>query len=89
MPSSTMPVSPTATGREFDITKNSILYMRMSSGGGYGDPLDREPERVLTDVEEGLVSRQEAREIYGVMVDGDEPALDRSATQKLRLDGHH
>ena len=52
---------------EFDIAKNSVLYVRMSSGGGYGDPLDREPERVVNDVEDGFVSRDEAREIYGVV----------------------
>src|SRR5262245_43729473 len=56
---------------EFDIAKNDVLYMRMSSGGGYGDPLDREPERVLTDIENGIVSHQAAREIYGVVVAGE------------------
>ncbi|MBM4262781.1 MAG: hydantoinase B/oxoprolinase family protein [Deltaproteobacteria bacterium] len=69
---------------EFDIAKNSILYMRMSSGGGYGDPLDREPERVLRDVENGLVSRQEAREVYGVVIDGMEPVLNLASTEGTR-----
>ena len=68
---------------EFDIGKNDVLYMRMSSGGGYGDPLEREPERVLSDVEAGIVSREEAQEIYGVVIDGAAP--DIAATQKLRL----
>jgi len=68
---------------EFDIGKNDVLYMRMSSGGGYGDPLDREPERVLTDVENGIVSQQEAREIYGVVVAGE--ALDAAGTEDLRV----
>ena len=67
---------------EFDIGKNDVLYMRMSSGGGYGDPLDREPERVLIDIENGIVSLQEAREIYGVVVARE--ALDAAATGELR-----
>ena len=67
---------------EFDIGKNDVLYMRMSSGGGYGDPLDREPERVVTDIENGIVSQQEAREIYGVVVARE--ALDAAATRELR-----
>jgi N-methylhydantoinase B len=71
---------------EFDIGKNDVLYMRMSSGGGYGDPLEREPERVLNDVEAGIVSSQEAREIYGVVIYGTMPALDIAATQRLRAD---
>jgi hypothetical protein len=41
---------------------------------------------VLNDVEAGIVSPQEAREIYGVVVDGTSPALDIAATQKLRVD---
>jgi N-methylhydantoinase B len=69
---------------EFDIGKNDVLYMRMSSGGGYGDPLEREPERVLNDVEDGIVSRQEAREIYGVVLEEEDPVLDLAATDELR-----
>ena len=71
---------------EFHIGNNDILYMRSSSGGGYGDPLEREPQGVLRDVEDGIVSRQEARDIYGVVIDGDEPALNLAATEKLRAD---
>jgi N-methylhydantoinase B len=71
---------------EFHIGNNDILYMRSSSGGGYGDPLEREPQRVLRDVEDGIISRQEARDIYGVAIDGDEPALNLAATEKLRDD---
>jgi N-methylhydantoinase B len=70
---------------EFDLGKNDVLYMRMSSGGGYGDPLEREPERVLLDVENGIVSRAEAKEIYGVVLEGDEIMLDLAATDKLRM----
>jgi len=70
---------------EFDIGKNDVLYMRMSSGGGYGDPLEREPERVLNDVEDGIVSREEAKEIYGVVIEGHEAMLDPAATDKLRM----
>ena len=69
---------------EFDIGKNDVLYMRMSSGGGYGDPLEREPERVLNDVEDAIVSREEAKEIYGVVIAVNDPMLDPAATDKLR-----
>ena len=71
---------------EFDLGRNDVLYMRMASGGGYGDPLEREPQRVLRDVEDGIVSRQEARDIYGVAIDGDDPALNLAATERLRAD---
>jgi N-methylhydantoinase B len=71
---------------EFDLGRNDILYMRMASGGGYGDPLEREPQQVLRDVDEGVVSREEARAIYGVEIDGNEPRLNQTATDKLRSD---
>lgn len=70
---------------EFDIGKNDVLYMRMSSGGGYGDPLEREPERVLNDIEDGIVSRAEAGEIYGVVLERDDLVLDLAATDELRV----
>lgn len=69
---------------EFDIGKNEVLYMRMSSGGGYGDPLEREPERVLNDVENGIVSIEEAREIYGVVLVRNDLVLDLAATERER-----
>jgi N-methylhydantoinase B len=44
-------------------------YLAMSQGGGgYGDPLDRDPLLVLEDVRDGLVSIQAARDDYGVMI---------------------
>jgi len=69
---------------EFDIGKNEVLYMRMSSGGGYGDPLEREPERVLNDVGNGIVSIAEAREIYGVVLATNDLVLDLPATERER-----
>ena len=48
-----------------------------SGGGGYGDPLDRDPELVRADVLEGWVSERAAAEIYGVVFEGrrDEESL--------------
>jgi N-methylhydantoinase A/oxoprolinase/acetone carboxylase beta subunit/N-methylhydantoinase B/oxoprolinase/acetone carboxylase alpha subunit len=40
-----------------------------SGGGGYGDPLRRDPELVLRDVRQGLCSEDAARTIYGVVLD--------------------
>lgn len=58
------------------------------SGGGYGDPFEREPERVLDDVLEGYVSLGHARDVYGVAfsgaVDDETLAVDTHATQALR-----
>lgn len=57
-------------------------------GGGYGDPLSRDPERVRHDVAEGYVSRAAARIVYGVELSGsteDGPlVVDVPATDRLR-----
>lgn len=61
-----------------------------ASGGGWGDPRTREPERVLRDVRDGYVSIEGAREHYGVVITGDpewDPeglVLDEAATARLR-----
>ena len=46
------------------------------SGGGYGDPLERDPAKVLHDVVLGFVSRSSAESIYGVVIAGGEATGD-------------
>ncbi|MDO8671075.1 MAG: hydantoinase B/oxoprolinase family protein [Dehalococcoidia bacterium] len=53
-------------------------------GGGLGDPLDREPARVLEDVADELVSLEAAAAIYGVNIDVATMRLDVERTSKLR-----
>jgi N-methylhydantoinase B len=61
-----------------------------NGGGGWGDVLARDPERVLADVRNGYASLEHAREAYGVVINGDpdrDPeglVLDRDATRALR-----
>ena len=66
----------------------SRLHAIDNGGGGYGDPLEREPERVLDDVNERYVSRAEAAALYGVAIVGSEAddslAVDAAATEALR-----
>jgi len=61
---------------------------RDSAGGGYGDPLEREVERVLVDVFEGWETREKARDVYGVVFTGDIEddtlAVDMAATEARR-----
>ena len=61
-----------------------VHEFRLSAGGGYGDPLLREPERVQEDIELGYVSREAAADIYGVMID-DNGKVARSQTDARRL----
>src|SRR5215218_3238197 len=52
-------------------------------GGGFGDPLDREPDRVATDVARRVVSRRAASLLYGVELD-ESGAVDADATAATR-----
>ena len=65
------------------IPRGDHLVLEMPGGGGLGDPLDRDPERVAEDVRNGLVSVEHARGDYGVVIGAGE-ALDREGTQSER-----
>jgi N-methylhydantoinase B/oxoprolinase/acetone carboxylase alpha subunit len=55
-----------------------------ASGGGYGDPFEREVALVLEDVTLGLVSVERAKNVYGVVIDKDTLTVDEAATKALR-----
>lgn len=57
--------------------------MKMASGA-CGDPLERDPQLVLEDVIDGLVSEQAAQEVYGVVLDEKKEAADLMQTKSLR-----
>lgn len=59
-----------------------VLHIHSPGGGGRGSPLEREPERVLLDVQRGYVSAAAAERDYGVVIrDG---RVDETATAALR-----
>src|SRR2546425_6597195 len=67
----------------------AIAY-HYGGGGGWGDPLDRDPARVLDDVLDEYVSPRSARDDYGVVLTGSleglDLALDAEATMRLRAE---
>jgi N-methylhydantoinase B len=67
----------------FKLQKGDIVRMESSGGGGYGDPLKRDPERVARDVFLGYVSTADAQTRYGVVFDAD-GAVDGSTTAEQR-----
>lgn len=73
------------------LARGDLHVCRVPGGGGYGDPLLREPERVLSDVVSGRVTASVARDVYGVVLagetvdDGKTVAL-RDALRRERLD---
>ncbi|MBI4967799.1 MAG: hydantoinase B/oxoprolinase family protein [Rhodospirillales bacterium] len=66
------------------VEEGDILVKHSSGGGGAGDPGERDPQLVMEDVENELVSLETARAVYKVALDPVTLAIDRAATQALR-----
>jgi N-methylhydantoinase B len=75
--------------------RGTRIVTRTGGGGGYGDPFARSASEVLEDVRCGLVSREKARELYGVRIDaemkvveakGDGGALAKDRSNDVRGD---
>ncbi|MEN0075505.1 MAG: hydantoinase B/oxoprolinase family protein [Paracraurococcus sp.] len=65
------------------LKRDDIFRLEVPGGGGWGDPLARDPELVLRDARNGLVSPEAARRDYGVVVTPDW-RVDAAATAALR-----
>ena len=78
------PVAPKA----FDVAQKpgDVFVLSWAGAGGYGDPLERDPARVLLDIERGNVSPGWAREVYGVVLDDKNSHLPDSLPGSLHID---
>jgi N-methylhydantoinase B len=65
--------------------KGDVFSHRLPSGGGYGDPLERDPGAVAEDWLDDYCSTATARDVYGVILT-DEGAVDLPATQARRAE---
>jgi N-methylhydantoinase B len=74
---------PADPARALEPAGTSVMVCT-AGGGGWGDPLERDPERVLLDVVEGLVSLVSAHNDYGVVIHPMRMTVDEKATRLLR-----
>jgi N-methylhydantoinase B len=63
---------------------DEVVSFQTGGGGGYGSPLERDPQLVLQDVLNGYVSLAAAQAEYGVVLDGQAMKVDIEATKRLR-----
>jgi N-methylhydantoinase B len=68
----------------FEQKPADVYAVIWSAAGGFGDPMERNPEAVFDDWENAAVTSASARDIYGVVVDAKNGRLDLPATQELR-----
>jgi N-methylhydantoinase B len=68
------------------IHPGEVASLETPGGGGLGDPFQRDPQRVLSDVRNGYVTRQKAREVYHVAIEpvADDFAINEAETRDLR-----
>ena len=74
-------------GNPFGLTRmnpGDVIVIDVAGGGGFGDPLERDPDMVQEDVIQGCVSLEKAREDYGVVIDASTMKVDPAATEELR-----
>jgi N-methylhydantoinase B len=72
-------------GARIPVSVGASAIVRTGGGGGWGDPLERDVGKVVEDVREDMISREAARDLYGVVLD-DDLRLDLVATKALRLE---
>ncbi|MEO8006415.1 MAG: hydantoinase B/oxoprolinase family protein [Betaproteobacteria bacterium] len=68
------------------ITNGDVIRHETAGAGGHGDPLRRNPQRVLTDVVDGKESLEHAFAAYGVVIDPESFFVDESATAAARAE---
>ena len=68
------------------IHKGDVFRHVLAGGGGWGDPLERDPQAVLRDVRNEFLSAARAKADYGVIVDTAAWRVDEAATKKLRAE---
>ena len=81
------------SGAENEFPNGKVLMRRLASGesfevmsgggGGYGSPLERDPQAVLSDVLEGYIAQDDVERVYGVIMDANGD-VDPAATEKRR-----
>jgi len=67
------------------VEQGDTIIIRTPGAGGYGPPLERDPELVLQDVINGLVSAEAAENEYGVIIDSKALQINMEATLELRM----
>jgi len=66
------------------LNSGEVLLQYQSGGGGFGDPIEREPQLVLEDVKLGYVSLEAAKDVYGVVIDPEELIVRLNETLECR-----
>ena len=70
--------------QDIQLQAGDVVRVSTPGGGGYGDPVERDPALVARDVGLGYYTAEQAAMLFGVVVAGDPPVVDEDATEALR-----
>jgi len=70
----------------FKLKKGDVVSVRSGGGGGWGEPFQRDPELVLNDVKNGLITHKQAYEIYKVAIEPKTFEINWEATERMRAE---
>jgi N-methylhydantoinase B len=70
------------------VSEGDVYRHQSAGGGGFGSPLERDPQAVLEDVLDEKVSPEAANDLYGVVLSSDPPSVDETGTAARRLALH-
>ncbi len=74
----------------YPLCQDDVVVMLSAGGGGYGDPLGRDPDAVMNDKAKAYISAEQARDVYGVVfADDGQPDLGATATLREKLQTRH
>jgi N-methylhydantoinase B len=76
--------APLPSKLTMNMKRGDLFRHEVAGGGGWGDPLERDPALVLKDVLNDFVSERAAREDYGVVLTGNPLVVDENATRSRR-----
>jgi len=74
----------TNSSKQFNLKPGGYVELLTPGGGGYGDPLERDPVLIEKDVRYGFVSPEAAKDSYGIVMDESGWNVDMEASEKLR-----
>jgi N-methylhydantoinase B len=77
-------VLPPLPMQALSLKRGDVFCHTLPGGGGFGDPLERDPHMVLEDVLDEKLSADYARRVYGVVIDLDRMRIDPDGTGRLR-----
>jgi N-methylhydantoinase B len=80
------PGGPVTSKGALELEPDTIITLDLPGGGGFYDPMTRDPEAVLTDVVEGIISIEDAQKLYGVAIRPNGDEIDWQTTGTLRVD---